>query len=692
MKRPVLLAAVLMAGLRAGPVPAQSADLDRASSELAASLVLRDLREELRAKPADSAALRDAMLADPAANADPADAERNMALAHSNALARAFAAEARALLDRLAAPAPRAARFSAAFLADAETAPPDAIAAASDAAFPAAFRQAREEAVRRQAGTLQARVRPAPAEVEGTPRDELARDLSARIEAAQGFAVFHENRDFIAKSLVDPILDDAFAQRDEQRAFVRDAGNSAPGFAPSAIATNLAAALLAPLGERRAADPGAFVYDPFPSATGEVARAAAETRLAARFRAETERAGVPLDEAAVERAFATDPAAHRRRADSLAAFEPALRDAVRGAATASLLALAPAAERDECAAFLRERAGDDLLARPVADRVRQVAGTRLDEIRAGFARKTFETLAPALAAGSWLPDEAEVDAVCAVENDFRKTLRAWRRAPVAMFAAIDGLAPEDQLFEETAALFERAVPAAFEPGAAARAAQHKLADALYGEVKRAVEALGETPSLDRIVALYTAREAAAWDGARPAAIGLAPDAEDDGRYADLFPSTLEKIRLLAKSILEELEREKAKPETPPEPTPPQPDAPPDELRAIEVECDLVFDRKADSFEVSVRAESRELGRFLCPADPSAFERGLRDFTDGAAGALADLLRERTKQGAVRLTVNLVVRNGLIYWAAVSGVSESVREAVETFGESVSAQFAEPARR
>ena len=67
--------------------------------------------------------------------------ERNMALVHSNALAGAFAAEAHALLDRLAAPAPREARFGAAFLADAETAPPDAIAAASAASFPAAFRQ-----------------------------------------------------------------------------------------------------------------------------------------------------------------------------------------------------------------------------------------------------------------------------------------------------------------------------------------------------------------------------------------------------------------------------------------------------------------------------------------------------------------------------------------------------------------------
>ena len=74
MKRFAILLAAAALALPA-PAGAASGDaaLDRASAELAASLVLRDLRAELRAKPADPAALRDAMLADPAANADPSD-------------------------------------------------------------------------------------------------------------------------------------------------------------------------------------------------------------------------------------------------------------------------------------------------------------------------------------------------------------------------------------------------------------------------------------------------------------------------------------------------------------------------------------------------------------------------------------------------------------------------------------------
>ena len=145
---------------------------------------------------------------------------------------------------------------------------------------------------------------------------------------------------------------------------------------------------------------------------------------------------------------------------------------------------------------------------------------------------------------------------------------------------------------------------------------------------------------------------------------------------------------MAQAVLEAIEKEKAPPEATPDPKPPQPDSPPEEPKAIEVECDLVFDRKGDEFEVRVVAEKKELGRFTCPADPRKFDREIRDFTEGAAGALAKLLRERTRQGTVQLTVNLVVRNGLIYWAAVSGVSESVRAAVEGFGEAVSAEISE----
>ena len=685
----VLCAAALQSALAPsvfGGEAGAAAELDRASAELAASLVLRDLRAELRAKPADPAVFRDAMLADPAANADPATAERNMALVHSNALVRAFSEEARALLDRLAAPRPRAARFGAAFLADAEAAPPADVAEAVRAAFPAAFRKAREEAVRAQAGQLEACVRPTPEEVESVPRDELARSLAKRIEDGQKTAVFVENRAYVERALVAPMLDEAFAQREAQRESVRRDGPEAPGFAPSVIAANLSRRLLVRLDERRAAEPGTFVYGPFPSVTGDVARAAAETRALARLTEAIRAAPVPFDEAAARAAMLADPAAHRRRDDSLSVFEPALRESVRKAAESDLLGRAPASERAECEAFARDREKAPEAVRAAADRVRGELLPRVSALRKELADEQFAARCGGLADGTWRPDEALVDAVCGAELDFRRTLRSWRR--VAGLAEWDAAAPEGDLFEETAARLDAAVLAAFEQPAAARAAQHKTVDSLYEEVKGLVMSMSETPDVERIANLYASRVSLAWTEARPEVLGLAPGEEDDSRWLDLFPSVTEKIRLLARTILEQRERELRRPETPPKPEePPQPDAP-EEPRQLAVECDLVFDRRGDAFEVAVRAEDRELGRFTCPAEPGAFRNAVRSFSSDAAGALAGLLRERTREGVVTLTVRIDVRDGLIYWAAVSGVSERVREAVGEFGDAVTAEFLE----
>ena len=285
-----------------------------------------------------------------------------------------------------------------------------------------------------------------------------------------------------------------------------------------------------------------------------------------------------------------------------------------------------------------------------------------------------------------MPDDALVDAVCAEELDFRGTLRKWRSVPG--LTELSEAAPEAELFEETAAKLDAALLAAFEPSAAARARQHKTTDGLYEEIKALVLEMEQAPDADRIAELYATRVALDWAEARPEVLGLADGDEDDGRCLDLFPSVLEKIRLLVRTMLEQRERERQAPETPPEPKPPQPDAPPEELRRIEVECDLVFDRRGDAFEVTVRAEGRDLGRFSCPAEPGAFRNSVRAFAGDAAGALAGLLRERTREGAVDLTVRLDVRDGFIYWAAVSGVSESVREAVGAFGDAVNAEFSE----
>lgn len=689
--RPLQFAA---AAFLAAAVPATAgagspgSELDRESARLAASLVLGDLRAELRARPADPGRLRDAMLADPGANSDPAAAKDNMEAVQSAAFAAEFAEAARALLDRLAAPLSREERFGAEFAAGAETAPRDDVAAAVAASFPAAFDSARADAVRMQAAEFDATVRPSPEDVETFPRDSLLRLVSELVEKSQKTAIFAENRDYIRRTIAPKILDEAFAQRDWQRGFVEKTGTTAGSFAPSAVAAELSLALARRIGERRAAEPENFFYAPFPSATGEVARAAAAKRAEGRFLEAAAAAPVPFDENAVRAAMDADPAAHRRRKDSFAAFAPAMRTSVREAAESALLARAPEAERAEFEAFLRSKSEDRAFAGAVAARVESEALPRLAAMRDAMARDEFSGRCGALADGSWRPAEALLDSICGAEDDFRKTLRGWRSQPG--LSTWNEAAPADGILEETASAVDAALVAAFEPGAAGRAFQHKTTDGLYDTVKAEVSAMGEKPRVKEVAAAYAARVLSAWTEARPKILGFTDGAGDDGRYRGLFPSVERKIELLAKTMVEQLEEERKKEEErPPDPeTPPQPDSPPPELKLIEIDCSLVFDRRGDGFEVSVVADGKEVGRFSCPSEPSAFRGAVAGFSGSAASALADLLREKTREGTVSLTVRMDVRDGLIYWAAVSGVSESVREAVKGFGDAVSAAFAE----
>ena len=141
---------------------------------------------------------------------------------------------------------------------------------------------------------------------------------------------------------------------------------------------------------------------------------------------------------------------------------------------------------------------------------------------------------------------------------------------------------------------------------------------------------------------------------------------------------------------ERLDEERRKEETPPpDPeTPPQPDSPPPEELEVEIGCEIVFDRRGNDFEVLLRADGGDIGRFSCPSEPAAFRAGMEAFSGAAASALASLLRERTKEGRVALKIRTEVRDGLIYWAAVSGVSAGIRETVALFGDAVKAEFAE----
>lgn len=673
---PISLAVALACA--ALPCPADDGartELDRASSELAASLVLDRLAAELNEKPTDGTTLYEAMIGTPAAYVDPADAEKALRPTYTTAVSKRYADDAGRLLDRLAAPRSREEAFSAPFLDNALRPPADVLDRAVSDHYARVFREARARACKEQAETIATDLRPTEAEVEENNRDALLRLLSARVAEAQKTRVFQENLRYIQDSIVRPILDEAYRQRDAQRRLAANA--VVTGTAPSVLAAHLVEAVEQDIAKRReTAAPGAIVYGLFPSVR-ETAEKTAEKRAADAYIAAVRRVKVPLDESKVRIALDEDPARHIHKADSMKAFEPGLVKVVTESALRLALEGAPSEEHAEFREFIQGQGPDSATGKAAPEKVRHDIDPILSAARKAVAQADLAERFPELADGSWHPEPDLVDEVCR-DADYHKALRAWRELrDTRRFADREKLAP---MLEETTELLDKAVTASFDHGAAARAEQHKAVDRAEPGIRKAVMGADEPPALADIVQRLTGAVREDWTTKRPEVIRFQEGRNDDGRYAALFPSVDGKILLLAKAMLEDAEREKEKREKTKEekPEPKLPNTPAEELEEIEMDCALVFGREGDRITVRVLIDGASAGTYSCAHKPDDFRSEVAAFSDATTKAVLGAVQKTVMKNRVALRVRIAVSDPCIYYGAVSGISHGLREAVKQF--------------
>lgn len=676
-KHPVLfaaLAAALTCALAATGEDAARQMLDKSAAELSATLALRKLSAGIALRPVRDAALFDAMAADPARYADPAKAEESLARFFAGEVSADFSRDAVKVLARLSGEKTPDEVFDGAFIDAATNAPEAEVEGYVAKNYKEAFKSARKRVCGEQAKRIASKIRPLESEIDEVPRDQLAKTLAERVAANQGEPVFQENMKYISDAIVKPMLEDAYNQRDFQNSLARTCAPA--GHAPSAIAADILRRLDEAIARQKtSADEPDSVYGLFPSVRDKTVPEAAEARaaeIADRVAAATD---VSLDIDALAAAIAQNPKAHHTLADSRKLLEPGLAQKLVADATQKLMADAPESEKKEFGEFATRH----FAAKPVADaldaRVSKELDARLHPLRDAFAEIQYKEFFPELQGRAWWPQADLVDDA-AENNDFRKTLAQWTElSGLAQFAQVKAGAP---LLEETEALLDKGVVTAFEPGEGARTAQHELADALFDKVRAAVKTDGKLPELAKIIETYTAMVQGEWKSRHDA---LQPDGvRDAGLYAGLFKSTLRKIELLAKSMMEAPE-EKAEPEPEPDPEPPEETPPPpEELEEIEMNCAIVFTRAHEDIEVEVKIDGNRAGLFTCPYAPTAYRKNQVEFTGKAAKAVSDVIGEATKKNRVALTVTLDVRDPLVYYSAVSDVSWLLKGSIEALGE------------
>ena len=526
--------------------------------------------------------------------------------------------------------------------------------------FERRFAEERAAACAEQAKGIAADVKPAEADFGVKPEAEIKAALERAVADRQRTPVFEENRRYISEKIVDPLLESAKREMDRQREYLKRTRTDA--YAPAAIRLELEANLAKNVAGRIAkSEGGEIVWGVFPAVVAAAAPEIAEKRALERVTRAVEDVEMPVDAETVRAEIERDRAAHRKASDSEQLFRGVFAAVLAGKAIERTVAEAPETERGEfrefvvakaagaaavlpqaagAAAILPQAAGGTALGKAIDARVRREMLPRLQAVRSEIAAADAEDLWPALMDGTWFPEPSLADDICA-RSDYAKTVKRWRSSPE--LAALAKAAGDRTLLEESDRLADSRVARAFDLARSAINGQNAVLDrvipGVLGEAKdRKASWFRRTPDFAKIVGMLTAGVEEKWSETRETVLweGDEKPANAADQHRELFPSVKRRIELVAKTILEEMEKSEATPEEkppeepPPEETPPEETPPEEELMMFTISVE----KKPDgTLSIKILKGKSAMFERTCPAKAADF----RQLTGPLADRLVEIL-------------------------------------------------------
>ena len=605
---PLMLAVALSAG---------NAEFEKTAANGAAEIAVGRIVAELVENGPVAGGLRKAMLDDPKRFAARVEAEKICREIYAAELAEEFRARTKAVGERLG--------LGADFK-------PEMKRQADGKLFEEAFAKERSAACAEQAKGIAGAVKPSEAEFESKDEKALRAEMTKRVAAQQKGGVFEENLAYISTTIVDPVIDSAKKEMKRQREYLTR--TKCEAYAPSVLAKEIEANLRKNVEERKAkeSDPSK-AWGVFPKTLAEALPAAVEKRTLERVAKNVDDVPVTVDGESILKTIMSDPAAHRKADASEKIFRGIFAAQVLEGALARAVEESPSKDRKEFAEYVRAHAVSPEIVRAVETRIRREVLPKWREAREAAAKAEAGRIWPTLADRTWYPDAEFADAIAA-RSDYAAAVKAWRAAPeLEPLAKADGGKP---VMEETAADADRAVSAAFDLARNAIAAQN----AIIGEVEPSV--LGEakdrkssfwrsTPNLKAVIGMLTEAVEEKWDEKRVVTLwgGGERPANADDQHAALFPSVKKRIELVARSILEEMEKPEPEPEKKPEPEE-KPEDPSESDRQSEeqlMKFSIVVEREGDQVTVKLEQGKSTVAEKSAKARMSDYQGAMKYVSD-----------------------------------------------------------------
>lgn len=594
---------------------AGSEEFDRTAAEGAAKIVIDQVKADLQSKPFAIDELKNEMLENPEKVSKRDDAEKLCREIYLKAAHGRLKKEAENIFARLSNGRDVSKVFSGNFRENAEALNNVEQKRMFDNSFKKAFGEARKKACDEQAERLVLKIRPPMKEADKGNEAELRAFLTKRIAESQRSTVFEENLGYISQKIVTPIIENAKKEKRRQSEYVRRVRSDA--MAPKTLSADIAEKLVSNVQERALKEKNlAFAWEVFPSVTNVTLRNVVERRIEERLERSLSSVGFVVRDEELEKLILSDRTAHRKSDESKRKIKSFMADNLFGLAVDDYVTDAQVHERDGLQDYLKSKRNSKSVLKVIDNRVNDVAIPVWEKVRKNIVDKEFEKMWPELADRTWFPNAALADEICS-RSDFSSVVKKWRTHPELSF-----IANGKNVLEETDKKADIRMRDIFETARMALVAQTKIVeDEMPGVLEKAIEKKESfwqrTPKLRDIVEMLTKETLSRWGEVREAALWKSKDdmpKNASEQHVELFPSVKRKIELVAKTIFEEMmkEKEECKEQTQ-EPTPVEEDL-----------CTISFKQHGSSITVKAEKGGKTIIERTAPLTASGFEKAIKE--------------------------------------------------------------------
>ena len=638
--------------------------LKKATALLSANLILTQFEADFSETPPNAAFMYEQMNSIPDDYVKPDEARIKLQEVYQDRVRADYRQKVNVLLARIAEKNGLDDAFEEPFRKKSGTIPDATLRAVRERHFAASFEAQRKKACDDQLAQVTRDMFPTEEEVDADSEDTLIKKLTKRLADAQKFQVFEENRVYLRDLVIKPAVQDAYRQRTMQNQFLEGV-RSSEAVTPEEFATFLEKALLEALPEFKS-EKFPMVYTIFPSVKNGITPLS-EKKAKTRYVEFLQATSTSLSEEETKTLILADLKGHNERGAS--------RDKIRDLFMKQSLEQAPKRYVDHFAENRRNSVEFYLKKYPIPENemraffetiFAQKQQKAWEAARNSIISEQLSATYPALQAHSWTPKDAIVETYTGIEaTEEGRTLRKEILKGVANSSKGHESALQETR-EQAGALHDQELAR----GSQALRRQKGLVLACSNDIVAEASTRMATTKPEKLAAelfaLFRPRIQAQWPEVREKEI-YAPLNPKPGNatsaYLSIFPSVDALLRQLIRDAIQKLAE--PKPIPPKEPPPPETPPPPEEKNEpIKLSCVFTIDLKDNQIIIQNNGDI-SIDQATLPVLYDDYRNQESKTLTHLADQFAEQLEKKAQGQNIELTLDITVKNGMIYYQLVS---------------------------